>query len=327
MSKLSKKKVFKTLDEFKSVTPELLEKITSKQLGISDIATMDADVLIELLLIDQKKAEKLIAEAKKNICFQFENLETLLRRRQSILKLKTGSENLDALLDGGIETQTIFEVFGESTSGKTHLMHQLTVCALRSVAEGGLNGSVLYLDTEATFRPEKILNIAKRIGVQESVLLKNIVYIRIGSSAQQKLSLEEVFENPASLGQYVELPEKPLKLVIIDSIISHLRAEYLGRGRLAERQQVLSSILSNCLKFTRRHNGIVCVTNQITNNPDAALFASPIKAAGGAILSHATSYRLYIRKGRETKRIIKVIDAPNLPQHETVVELTSEGII
>lgn len=322
----AKKKSFKTLEEFKSVTPAILEKLTAKQLTIADVAAASKEYLMETLQQTEARIEKLIAEAKKNICFQFETMEMVLHRRAAIKKTGTGSKTLDQLLGGGIETQCILEVYGESTSGKTHLMHQLATCALRPIEEGGLDCAVVYLDTEGTFRPEKIQAIAQRMEVS-SKALQNLVYIRIGNSIEQKLVLEKFLDDPNSVNEYIpEKLVKPVKVLIIDSIISHLRAEYSGRGMLAERQQLLNSILSKCLKFAHSYNALVLITNQVVNIPDAPAFAPTVKAAGGAILSHATTYRLYIRKGKGNTRIIKIIDAPNTGQDQILVSLTSRGI-
>lgn len=188
---------------------------------------------------------------------------------------------------------------------------------------------MVFIDTEGTFRLEQLEKSAKGLNFNKDQL-SIFYYIRICTSLQQNIVLKDVLKNPTSLHKYVRdktnITMKPLGLIVMDSIISHFCAEDNGRGMLAERQQVLNAILSNCLRFVHANHALVLVTNQVVNIPDAPRFAPTIMAAGGAIVSHATTYRLYIRKGKGERRIIKVIDARNLPQNEVVIALTSQGM-
>lgn len=319
----------KKLHEFKSINERILETLELNNLSsLQVIAALDVMELVELLGITEAKASKIIEEAKENLVFEFESLKQVLSRRSKIVKLKTGSNNIDNLLDGGIETQSIFEIYGEFASGKTHLMHQLAVLALQGGDKGGLNCSVLYVDTEQTFREKKILHIAKLRGLAEEEIEKNLIHIRAKTSEEQSLIIEKVTANPSEVFEETDIKDhKPLRVIIIDSMISRLRSEFMGRGQLSERQQKLNHMLNLCLNFAIKTNGLVLITNQVTSDPAAMFFASPVKAAGGHVMSHAATYRLYIRKGRDRKRIVKIVDAPNSPTNETVVYLTGAGLV
>jgi DNA repair protein RadA len=322
---IKKKKILK---DFKSVSPQIIQILEENSLtSLQLLATVESNDLAELLNIPEIKAVKIIEEAKSNIVFEFESLKQVLARRSKILKLSTGSKNVDNLIEGGIETQSIFEIYGEFASGKTHFMHQLAVMTMKPVSEGGLNGSVLYIDTEQTFRESKILHIAKARNVSEDVVINNLIHIRAKNSEQQLLIIEKVVNEPKDIFVNLETHPKPIKVVIIDSMISKLRSEFMGRGQLSERQQKLNHMLNLCLTFAINNNGLVLITNQVTSDPAAMFFGPSVKAAGGHVMSHAATYRLYIRKGKDRKRIVKVVDAPNSPTNETAVYLTSLGIV
>nr|5JEC_A Chain A, DNA repair and recombination protein RadA [Pyrococcus furiosus DSM 3638]5JEC_B Chain B, DNA repair and recombination protein RadA [Pyrococcus furiosus DSM 3638]6XTW_A Chain A, DNA repair and recombination protein RadA [Pyrococcus furiosus DSM 3638]6XTW_B Chain B, DNA repair and recombination protein RadA [Pyrococcus furiosus DSM 3638] len=227
----------------------------------------------------------------------------------TIGRISTGSKSLDKLLGGGIETQAITEVFGEFGSGKTQLAHTLAVMVQLPPEEGGLNGKAMYIDTEGTFRPERLLEIAQNRGLSGSDVLDNVAYARAFNSNHQMLLVQQASD------MMVELlnTDRPYKLLIVDSLTSHFRSEYIGRGALAERQQKLAKHLADLHRLANLYDIAVFVTNQVQAN-------------GGHILAHSATLRVYLRKGKGGKRIARLIDAPHLPEGEAVFSITEKGI-
>nr|5LB2_A Chain A, DNA repair and recombination protein RadA [Pyrococcus furiosus DSM 3638] len=226
----------------------------------------------------------------------------------TIGRISTGSKSLDKLLGGGIETQAITEVFGEFGSGKTQLAHTLAVMVQLPPEEGGLNGSVMWIDTENTFRPERIREIAQNRGLDPDEVLKHIAYARAFNSNHQMLLVQQA----SAMIKELLNTDRPVKLLIVDSLTSHFRSEYIGRGALAERQQKLAKHLADLHRLANLYDIAVFVTNQVQ--------------AGGHILAHSATLRVYLRKGKGGKRIARLIDAPHLPEGEAVFSITEKGI-
>jgi DNA repair protein RadA len=233
-----------------------------------------------------------------------------------MLKCSTGSKNLNELLGGGIETQAMTEFIGEYGVGKTQICLMLCVMAQLPLEKGGLSGNVVYIDTEGTFMPERILEMAKALELDPHETLRNIFLARAYNSSHQCLLIDHLFSF---------CPENNIKLVIVDSMIGHFRGEYIGRESLSERQQTLNSQLHKLLRLTEAFNLPVIVTNQVQANP-AQFFGDPNKPAGGHVMAHACTHRVYLRKGTKGTRIAKVIDSPYLPENSTRFKITEKGI-
>jgi DNA repair protein RadA len=181
---------------------------------------------------------------------------------------------------------------------------------------GGLEGEVIVIDTENTFRPERICQIARAMDVDPIEALHKIHVARAFNSSHQMLLVEKAMEMAHTI---------PVRLLIVDSLTAHFRAEYVGRGALAERQQLLNKHLHDLLRFGDLTNSVVAVTNQVSAKPDA-FFGDPTRPIGGHIVGHAATYRLYLRKSKGGKRIARLIDSPNLPEAEAVFTVSEEGI-
>ena len=262
-------------------------------------------------------AQKIIGEARRRADVgQFESGTTLLERRKKLGRITTNSKALDELLGGGVETQAITEFSGEFGTGKTQIAHQVAVDIQTSPAQGGLNGEVVYIDTEGTFRPERVVDMAKGIGVDPQQALARIHVARAFNSNHQMLLVQKAQELAR---------EKPIKLLVVDSLTAHFRSEYMGRGELAPRQQLLNKHLHELLRFSDTYNASIVVTNQVSSRPDV-LFGDPTRPIGGNIVAHAATYRVYLRKSKPPKRIARLIDSPNLPEGEAVFALTTDGI-
>ncbi|KAM3425484.1 Meiotic recombination protein DMC1 [Cercospora zeina] len=249
----------------------------------------------------------------------------LAQKRQAVFKIKTGSEALDKILGGGFESGSVSEVFSEFRCGKTQLSHTMCVTAQLPRSLGGADGKVAVIDTEGTFRPERITQIAERFGadlmpVDPETVNENIRYKRSANSEQQHEDLLSLAEEFAT-GDY--------RLLIVDSILNLFRSDYSGRGELSERQQKLGQHLRKLTEFAEEFNIAVFMTNQVQSDPGAsALFSSADgrKPVGGHVLAHASSTRLLLRKGRGDERVAKIQDSPDCPEGEATYTITTGGI-
>ncbi len=312
------------IEKLPGVGPATAEKL--KDAGydsVMAIAVESPKTLAEVAEIGESTAAKIINAAKKAADIgNFESGVKIMERRREIKKLTTGSSNLDDLLGGGVETESITEFFGEFGSGKTQVMHQLAVNATLPVEHGGLDGEVAIIDTENTFRPERIIQMVeganKKYGLNlnPNDVLGKIHVARAYNSSHQILLGEKLFDIAK---------EKPIKLVIVDSLTAHFRAEYVGRGALAERQQLLNRHMHNLLKFATLSHAAICVTNQVAAKPDA-FFGDPTRPIGGHIVGHTATFRIYLRKSKGDKRVARLIDSPSLPDGEALIRITEEGV-
>jgi DNA repair protein RadA len=284
---------------------------------LMELAVASPGDVAEAAEIGVAVAQKIIGEARRRADVgQFESGTTLLERRKRLGRITTNSKALDELLGGGVETQAITEFSGEFGTGKTQIAHQVAVDVQTLAAQGGLSGEVVYIDTESTFRPERIVDMAKGIGIDPEEALRRIHVARAFNSNHQMLLVQKAQELAR---------EKPIRLLVVDSLTAHFRSEYLGRAELAPRQQHLNRHLHELLRFGDTYNAAVVVTNQVSARPDI-LFGDPTRPIGGNIVAHAATYRVYLRKSKPPKRIARLIDSPNLPEGEAVFSLTGEGI-
>lgn len=306
------------LEDLPGVGPATAEKL--RDAGYTDlmaIAVESPKTLAEVCDIGESTAIKIIAAAKKAADVGgFESGEAILERRKNIAKLTSGSKALDELMGGGFETQSIVEFFGEFGSGKTQICFQLAVNATLPEERGGLNGEVVMIDTENTFRPERIVQMATALDLDPIEVLKKIHVARAFNSHHQVLLVDKAMELAR---------ERNIRLMIVDSLTAHFRAEYVGRGALAERQQSLNKHMHDLLRFSDINNAVIAVTNQVSAKPDA-FFGDPTRPIGGHVVGHTATFRLYLRKSKGGKRIARLIDSPNLPEAEAVITITEEGI-
>jgi len=305
------------LEDIPGVGPKLAEKLT--ELGFTDpmsIAVASPGELASILEIGQATAGKIINNVRQMLKMGYTPADKVWEQRKKIGKISTGSKALDELLGGGIETQAITEAYGAFGSGKSQIGFQLAINVQLPLEEGGLNGNCLFIDTEATFRPERLKQVAEAKDLDPEKALKKIFVARAYNSDHEIFLVEKSSEI---------ITEKKIKLLIIDSLTSHFRADYVGRGELAPRQQKLNRLLHNLQRLADSHNIAVFVTNQVLANP-AILFGDPTRPIGGHVLAHQATYRVYLRKSSGEKRIAKMMDSPNLPPGECVFKITPDGI-
>lgn len=123
-----------------------------------------------------------------------------------------------------------------------------------------------------------------------------------------------------------KLNESPglFKLLIVDSIISLFRVEFVGDRNLLERQQKLGRVLSRLQKLSEEYNIAVLITNQITL--DVKNLINPIKSSGGNILSHAAKTRILFTNIDSSRKVAKLCSSPHLKSTEVTFKITSGGI-
>jgi DNA repair protein RadA len=239
----------------------------------------------------------------------------LYNKRKNIERISTGSKNFDELLGGGIEVNALTEIYGEFGSGKTQICHTSSVTVQQKRSEGGLEGGVIYIDTENTFRPERIVSISKSRNIDYIKVLENIIVAKAFNSAHQELIIQEI-------GNIIE--SKNIKLLVLDSAISHYRAEYLGRGTLSERQQKINKLMHMLIRICETYKIAIILTNQIQSAPDT-VFGDPFKPAGGNIIAHSSTYRIYLKKAGKN-RIARIVDSPYHAEIEALFSLGEEGV-
>jgi len=288
----------------------ILDLVSRGPLEIADAVNIDLSKAIELI----NKARARLVELGR-IEKEFISATELYKKRQAIDRISTGSKNLDDLLSGGIETQAITELYGEYGSGKTQICHTLCVKVQMPKEQGGLSSGAIYIDTETTFRPERIAEIAETYNLEPEDILSKIIVAKAYNSAHQELIVREV-------GRLIE--KEKIRLLIVDSAVAHYRAEFLGRGTLAERQQRLNRFMHNLLRMTEVHNLAVVVTNQVQAAPDV-FFGDPSRPTGGHVVAHTSTYRIYLRKAGKN-RIARMMDSPYHPEREAVFILNQKGI-
>jgi DNA repair protein RadA len=312
-----KKKMGDDLEALGGVGPASASKLRiGGYTTVEAIAVTPIRELSERTGIGYNTCLAIIAEARKTVSVDFVTAKEVWERRRGMLRCSTGSRNLDTLLAGGVETQALTELIGEYGAGKTQICLTLTVMAQLPQERGGLNGNTAFIDTEGTFIPDRVYQIATAHGLDPEQTLGNIFVARAYNSDHQCLLIDELFK---------VCPERNIKLAVVDSMISHFRGEYVGREHLSERQQKLNYYLHKLVRLVEAYNLAVVVTNQVQANP-AQFFGDPNRPAGGHVMAHACTHRLFLRKGKANTRLARVIDSPYLPEARARFRISEKGI-
>ncbi len=307
------------IEDLPGIGPKTAEKLREAGYStVEKIAVTSPKALSELGDLGETIATKAI-EAAKEIAEVggFITAEELAEKRKAIGHITTGASDVDELLGGGVETQAITEVFGEFGSGKSQIAHQLCVNVQLPLEKKGLDAGAIFIDTENTFRPQRIIQMAEGLELDPPSILKKIKVARAFNSSHQILLAEKSEEL---------LKQGGIRLLVVDSLTSSFRAEYIGRGSLAERQQLLNKHLRTLHELADLYDVAVFVTNQVSARPDA-FFGDPTKPIGGHVLGHSATMRLYLRKSKKGQRIARLVDSPNLPEGEAIFVVTEAGII
>jgi len=306
------------IEDLPGVGPATADKLRESGFtDLMDIAVVSPQELASIAEIGLPTATRIIQEAGKKVQKdEFRTGNELYEKRQQVGKISSGSKTFDELLGGGFESQAIIELFGEYGSGKTQIAHQLCVMVQLPKEKGGLDGHAFYIDTENTFRPERIKQMAEGYELDPEDVLSKIHVARAYNSSHQMLLVDKVKELSKDV---------PARLLVVDSLTAHFRAEYVGRGTLADRQQKLNRHMHDLLRWSDLNNGVVCVTNQVAAKPDA-FFGDPTRPIGGHIVGHTATFRVYLRKSKGPKRIARLIDSPHLPEGEAVFSIIETGV-
>jgi DNA repair protein RadA len=313
----SAQKKLEFLEDLPGVGPATAQKL--REMGYHTIESLAMATARELepAGISEKKAFAIIQTARSSIGVSFIRADELLKMRQSVLRLSSGSKVVDRLLDGGLETQTITEFYGEYGSGKSQICHQLCVNVQLPPQRGGLGGCALYVDTENTFRTERIVSMAKHLGLDPQEVVKNIIYAEAYTSDHQMFLLDNADE---------VIKANNVKLIIVDSLTAHFRSEYIGREMLAPRQQKLNKHMHKLIGLARAFNAAAVVTNQVMAKPDV-FFGDAIHPIGGHIVGHTSHTRVYLRRASHGPvRIARLVSSPYLPEGEEIFKITENGI-
>jgi DNA repair protein RadA len=284
--------------------------------SIASLAIAPIRELMEKAGLENSVAQKISRAARETIQTDFVTAKQLYERRLNLQRLSFASTNLDKLLGNGLETQAITEFVGEFGAGKSQICMKLSVNVQRPVKDGGLEGKALFIDTEGTFAAQRVYQMAQAMELDPDKILDGIIYSRVYNSDHQILTVDHAFKI---------CQEENIKLLVVDSILSHFRGEYIGRESLSERQQRLNSHLHKLLRIAQALNLAVVITNQVQANPQA-FFGDPMRPAGGNILAHASTHRVMLKKASQGLRVAKIIDSPYLPESETYFQITAKGV-
>lgn len=311
------KKQAECLEDLPGVGPATAQRL--REMGfhtVESLATATAKEL-EAAGIGEKKALEVVRAARNGMELSFIHADELLKMRQNITRLTTGSKGIDGLLEGGLESQTITEFYGEFGSGKSQMCHQLCVNVQLPQERGGLSGAALYIDTENTFRTERIIKMAQHLGLDPNEVVKNIIFAEAYNSDHQILLLDNADE---------VIKENNIRLLVVDSLTAHFRSEYLGREMLAERQQKINKHMHKLIRLAQAFNAVAVVTNQVMAKPDV-FFGDAVHPIGGHIVAHTSHTRFYLRKSAKGPlRIARLESSPSLPDGEAVFKITENGI-
>jgi len=335
------------LEELPGVGPATADKLRDAgYTSFQGIAVAASGELSNQADVGESTATDIVQAAREQADIGgFESGAQVLERRNEIGKLSWQIDDVDDMLGGGVETQSITEVYGEFGTGKSQVTHQLSVNVQLPKEYGGLRGSAIFIDSEDTFRPERIDDMVRGLDdeliqatmddrdiegtpddddamdeLMEDVLEKIHVAKAFNSNHQMLLA-----EKAQELAEEHEDDDWPVRLLNVDSLTAHFRAEYVGRGELAKRQQKLNKHLHDLDRVGNLYNCAVLVTNQVASNPDS-FFGDPTQPIGGNILGHKSTFRMYLRKSKNDKRIVRLVDAPNLADAESVMRVTDNGI-
>jgi DNA repair protein RadA len=335
------------LEELPGVGPATADKLRDNGYdSYQSIAVASPAELSNTADVGESNANDIIQAAREAADIGgFETGSDVLQRREQIGKLKFLIPEIDEMLGGGVETQSITEVYGEFGAGKSQITHQLAINVQLPQEQGGLHGRCIFVDSEDTFRPERIDEMVRGLpdevleatmedreiegGIDDEEAMKELV-----QSFLDKIHVAKAFnsnhqillaEKAQEIAAEHEEDDYPVRLLCVDSLTAHFRAEYVGRGELADRQQKLNKHLHDIDRVGNLYNSAVVVTNQVQSNPDA-FFGDPTKPIGGNILGHKSTFRMYLKKSKQNKRIVKLVDAPNLPDGESVMRVENDGL-
>lgn len=315
-----KESILEDLMRIKGVGKSQAEKLYNAQIySCLQLAGMPVPQLMDRTGFTKKASETLIENAKP-LCDLGDVLtaDSIFETEDNRNVLTTGSSQFDELLGGGYPTKLITEIHAENGLGKTQASFTASVMCTRPVEEGGMDGEVVYIDTEGTFNAHRVAQIAEARGFDAKETLSKIHVARVMTSSQQVLIMDKVNEMAT---------QHKIKLIVVDSIMARFRSDFAGgRQNLPERQGMLNQHLAELLSFANRYDCVVIVTNQMSASPDAGAFFDPMIPIGGNVLGHASAIRIRIKRGKNGVRIMKLTKSNTHPVGECITVLDDKGI-
>ena len=309
-----------TIDEIGPATKDRLEQAGFK--SIKDLVVRGPNDVSENTGMEMEKSIYLCNKARIRledlgiIDKSFISATKLYDKRKKEERISTGSKNLDDLFEGGIESKAVTEIYGEYGTGKTQICHTLCILVQQQRKfKGRSYNKALYIDTENTFRPERIVSIALARKLDPDRALENIIVAKAYNSAHQELIIEET-------GPIID--SNNVKLLVVDSAVAHYRSEFLGRATLSERQQRLNKFMHMLVRIAEMYAVAVVVTNQIQSSPDA-VFGEAFRPTGGHVVAHTSTYRVFLKRAGKN-RIARMVDSPYHPEREVLFTLNEQGV-
>lgn len=312
---MSKNQDFSSL----KISKEILERLQEQFPTVIALAACPPEEVARRCEINKKSAERAVNQARKQLGMAEPiTADELLEKRIAKPRITTSSQQLDDILGGGLSVGAITEFSGAFATGKTQIAFQLCVNIQRSIEEGGLNGKALFIDTENTFAPARVAEMSYPFTDDPKLFLKNI-YVSRAFNVDHQIQIVEKADKL--------IESNNIKVVIVDSMASHFRAEFPGKDNLPRRQQKLMAHAETLQRLTEAYDLAVMTTNQILSNPDG-IFAgtSNLEPALGFAWGHRPTHRILLRKSRGTTRIARIFDSPELPEREAVFHITPQGI-
>lgn len=312
-----------------------------------DIAVAGVGQLTADTSLGDSKAQSIINAAREAADIGgFTNGNEALEARKNIGKITTGHDEIDEIMKGGFEEQAITELFGQHKAGKSQFTHQMAVNVQLPPEHGGTGKRAVFIDTEDSYRPERIMEMVH--GLDDEVIQACMDRDGVDGTPDDEDAMQEIckiflsrIDNATARNTNMQLmmvkkakeiveeyrdTDFPVGLLIVDSIISHFRAEYIGRGKLAQRQQKLTQHIDDITEFATVNEATVLIANQVMSNPDQ-FFGDPTKPAGGNVIAHRSTFRVKLREGKGDKKVFMLEDAPNLADGQTTYTVTGDGIM
>lgn len=310
-----------SVDNVKGVGSKTAEKLEKH--GINDVKSLamsSENALTEEIGLGEGTAKKILANARDQLKSHdtgFDRGDTAKEKEDKLGKITTGSEKVDGLLgSGGVSTGYITELYGKNSSGKSQMAITLAATVQLPEEEGGIDKGVIYIDTESAFMPDRFMQVAEKKGLDPDKALENLY---VSDTIDTNDLLEKVKNAKKLCGQ------EDIGLVIVDSIIGPFRAEFSGRNELTERQNKLGDVILGLRELVRAHGVAVAYTNQVYDDP-GEMFGDSVRPAGGNVLGHNSSFRVYLQDRKSKGWAAKLTDSPGLPQREVYFDINESGV-
>jgi len=302
------------LTKVKGLGPVMAERLRASGFTtVESIAIAPARVLADVLGVSEEKAAKISQAARDLLGIKFVTAEEYFKQRSKVAYITTGCKALDEMLGGGVETGAITEFVGEFGTGKTQICHQLCVTVQLPPEKGGLSARAVYIDTEGTFRPERIIQIASRFELEPASALKNVYYAKVRNLAEQVACLVELRS----------LIKEGVKLVVVDSVIAHFKGTYEDPDFFT-RVHELVLYLSELRNLALDHRLAVVITNRITSIPEGT---RRFKVSGDPFVSMFVDYRVLLHKVRENIRRAMLVFGKHYTRIPVLFKISEEGVV